>query len=71
MSDACLLQQRKRFIRISELTEMLGISRSTIFRMVRDGILPSKVRISQRAVGFRSEEIENFIESRTDVKVEA
>ncbi len=52
------------FVRVKELSTILGVSRSTIFRMERDGILPPKVQISQRAVGFRVSDIEAFIEKK-------
>ena len=52
------------FVRINELMDILSVSRSTIFRMERDGILPQKVQISKRAVGFRITDIERFIKTR-------
>ena len=52
------------FVRINELMDILSVSRSTVFRMERDGILPHKVQISKRTVGFRTTDIEKFIKTR-------
>ncbi len=53
------------FMRMKELIKLLQLSRSTIWRMERDGILPARVKISSRAIAWRRNEIENFIKTRT------
>ena len=53
--------QKDGFIRIKELMELLQLSRSTIWRMTKNGILPPKVKISQRTVGWYRADIDNFI----------
>lgn len=45
-------------IRLTELIELLGVSRSTIYKWVNEGTFPSPVRISERAVRWRTEDIE-------------
>ena len=51
----------KRFYRRSTLEEMLGISRSTIHRLMEDGDFPRPIRLGRRAVGWKSEDIDDWL----------
>ena len=53
--------KKNGFIRVKELMELLQLSRSTIWRMTKNGILPPKVKISQRTVGWYRADIDDFI----------
>ena len=48
----------RTLIRLSDLCESLGVSRSTIYRWVSENEFPAPVRIGERAVRWRSEDIE-------------
>jgi predicted DNA-binding transcriptional regulator AlpA len=52
------------FIRVKELMQLLQLSRSTIWRMEKKGILPPKVTISERTIGWYRKDIEAFINSK-------
>ena len=54
----------KRYYRRPTLEDMLGLSRSTIYRMMQDGEFPRPVKIGRRAVGWSSKEIERWISER-------
>ena len=54
----------KRYYRRPIVEDMLGLSRSTIYRMMQDGEFPRPVKIGRRAVGWSSEEIERWISER-------
>lgn len=54
----------KRYYRRPTVEDMLGLSRSTIYRMMQDGEFPRPVKIGRRAVGWSSEEIERWISER-------
>ena len=45
-------------IRLTEVVELLGVSRSTIYKWVDEGAFPPPVRVSERAVRWRTEDIE-------------
>lgn len=45
-------------IRISEVCELVGTSRSTIYRWVSEGTFPEPVRISEKAIRWKVDEIE-------------
>ena len=54
-----------RFIRPREVVAMLGVSRATLWRMVRAGTFPPPVRISERNRGFLLEVVEEWMKART------
>jgi len=60
--------QIARLVRANDLCKILGVSRSTLWRMEKNGILPEKISITgARAVGWRSSEINDFVNSRKAV----
>lgn len=53
-----------RIIRIKEVCALVGLSRSSVLRMEKDGAFPAKVSLSVHAVGWRHDEVVAWIESR-------
>ena len=53
-----------RIIRTEDLTRRLGLSRATIFRNVKAVRFPAPIKISQRAIGWRIDEVEAWIAAR-------
>ena len=49
---------------IKEVSEMLGISVSTINRLIKNGDFPPKIKISQRRIVFMKREIDEWINSK-------
>jgi predicted DNA-binding transcriptional regulator AlpA len=47
-----------QFIRTRDVLRMLGVSRTTLWRMVRAGTFPRRAKISARASGHVLEEVE-------------
>lgn len=47
-------------IRISEVCEMVGMGRTTIYRWVNEGTFPSPVRVSKYAVRWRVDDVERW-----------
>jgi len=45
-------------IRLTELCELLGVSRSTVYKWMAEGTFPPPVRVSERAVRWRTADIE-------------
>ena len=50
-----------RIIRTEDLTRRLGLSRATIRRNVKAGRFPAPIKISQRAIGWRIDDVEAWI----------
>ena len=51
-------------IRPGELAQQLGVSKVTLWRMEKDGKMPARIQISQKAVGWRTSEIEEWLNQR-------
>lgn len=58
---------RNRLIRFHEVSKLVGLSRSTLWRLERQGAFPSRRRIASRAVAWIAEEIEQWISDRQRV----
>ena len=56
----------ERYFRRSTLVDMLGLSRSTIYRMMNDGDFPRPVVLGRRAVGWRAADVETWIKQREE-----
>ncbi|KAF1704232.1 helix-turn-helix transcriptional regulator [Pseudoxanthomonas kaohsiungensis] len=53
-----------RILRIHQVRERTGLSRSTIYELVAEGVLPPPVRIGRRTAGWVEAEISDFIRRR-------
>ena len=56
----------RRMMRLPEVMEATGLSRTTIWRRERDGSFPKPIRLggeNTRAVGWRAQEIYDWIDS--------
>lgn len=57
-------QNQISFLREPQLLSLTTLSRSTRWRMERQGQFPKKRRLSGRTVGWLSSEIEDWMKSR-------
>ena len=55
---------RRVLLSIRQVIERTGLSGTTIWRMENRGEFPARVQISENRVGWYSDEIDEFIESR-------
>ena len=53
--------QNRPLLNLKEVFELLGISISTINRLIKNGDFPKKVKISPRRMVFIEKEIEDWI----------
>lgn len=53
-----------KIIRPTDLSNSLGISIATLYRMESRGELPPRVQISKRAVGWLESDIADWLEER-------
>ena len=53
-----------RILRLPKVIGVTGLSRSTIYRMMRTGEFPAQVSIGPRTVGWRESEVIQWVESR-------
>ena len=54
----------KPFLTIKEVSKLIGLSVSTINRLVKKGDFPLKVKISPRRIVFMKKEIDVWIENQ-------
>jgi prophage regulatory protein len=55
-----------QFIRPRQVLKMIGVSRTTLWRMVQAGTFPRPVRITERNRGYLLEAVEAWMKARTD-----
>ena len=56
--------QNRPFLTMKEVSVLLGISVSTIDRLIKKGEFPPKVKISPRRIVFMKKEIDKWIERK-------
>lgn len=54
----------KRIFRMKELCQTYGLSRSTIYRLIDAGRFPKPIKISAKAVGWISTDLDEWLANR-------
>ena len=55
--------RQERIIRFPQVAIITGLSRATVFRLERDDEFPRRVHVGKRGVGWKSSEIEAWLEA--------
>lgn len=58
------MSDEERILRIQEVRARTGLSRSTIYELVAEGLLDPPVRIGHRTSGWIESEVNAFIQRR-------
>jgi prophage regulatory protein len=53
-----------KLYRLRELSARIGLARSAIYQAIKDGRFPKPVRIGARAVAWRHQDVESWLQSR-------
>jgi len=53
-----------RFIRMNELSLMLGIAQSTIYRLIKEDKFPKQIKLTERTVVWRLSVINKWVEEK-------
>ena len=53
-------------LRRPDVEALTGLSRSTIYKFMKDGTFPKTVKIGPRAVGWRQADIEDWLSNLTN-----
>ena len=56
--------EKMKYLRIDEVVERVGLSKSTLWRLERANEFPARRQISRGAVGWLDEEVEAWMRSR-------
>jgi len=59
-----MTQQARRFLRLPDVKQAVGYSRSAIYEKIKTGEFPKPYALGPRAVGWNSEDIDAWISSR-------
>ena len=59
--EVCTMEQ---IIKLSELKDIVGLSRSSIYRMSSEGKFPKPIKLGERSSGWLQSEVEQWIEER-------
>ena len=54
----------RRILRLKDVKEATGLSRSSIYALQQRGIFPQSIRIGPKATGWYEDEVQNYIETR-------
>lgn len=57
-------------LRLPELTRKTGLSRSTIYSMIKEGNFPKQIKLGKRSSGWVMAEIEQWIDQRVSARDE-
>ena len=60
-------QSRPAFIRLKQVLNRTGMSRSTVYAYIREGRFPAPISISTRCVAWVEEEIDGWISERISI----
>ncbi|KXJ57138.1 MAG: hypothetical protein AXW17_13185 [Colwellia sp. Phe_37] len=52
-----------QILKVSEVIKRTGLSRTTLWRLERDGKFPRSIKLSVNRVGWRENEVDEWIES--------
>ncbi len=56
-----------RIIRMKELTSIVGLSRSTIYRLIQEDKFPKQIHLSVRTAGWRLSVINEWINQKETI----
>ena len=57
---------KERFLRLSDVKDRTGLSRSTIYLKISKGTFPRHIRLGVRCVGWLESEIDAWMQARID-----
>lgn len=52
------------FIRLKKVIEMTGLSRPTVYRLIKQGKFPKQVKLGERSAAWLLEEVEQWMKER-------
>ncbi|USR42247.1 AlpA family phage regulatory protein [Ectopseudomonas hydrolytica] len=61
---AAVAVQQEKFLRFGAVAELIGLSRSTIWRMEQEGKFPKRVQLGSKSVAWRLSDLNHWMSSR-------
>lgn len=63
-----MLSNPRILLRLGDVLLRVGLSRSSVYRLVATGEFPSPVRLGARSVAWRAEEVDQWVDRRPSAK---
>ncbi|MBI2603134.1 MAG: AlpA family phage regulatory protein [Deltaproteobacteria bacterium] len=60
---------KDRILREPEVLNLTGLSRTTIWRLEKEGSFPRRVKISRQAVGWLFQQIQKWMEQKHEISL--
>jgi prophage regulatory protein len=57
-----------KVIRLTQVKESTGLGRSTIYKYIAEGKFPAPLQLSERCVGWLESEVQQWIQTRADMR---
>ena len=57
-----------KILRIKQVIEMTGTSKTTIYRWLNDGVFPKPINLSAKSVGWLEADINDWIQSKIEAR---
>ena len=57
-------------IKLREVRELTTFSNSTIYRLIKEGVFPKQIKLSERTSVWSMEEIDNWFQEKKDLRME-
>ncbi len=64
MAEFLKTANEARILRLKQAKERTGLSRSTLYALIKEGKFPAPIALGARAVGWLSSDIDSWIEAR-------
>ncbi|MEI6729748.1 MAG: AlpA family transcriptional regulator [Pseudomonadota bacterium] len=57
-----------KILKLPDVINLTALSRSSIYAFIQKGIFPKPIRLGERSVGWKSDEITTWIEQRSELR---
>ena len=62
---------KQRILRLPEVKNITGLSRSSIYGMIRSGTFPSHIQLGTRCIGWLENKVSAWVEQRVQISLAA
>ena len=64
------MSERDKILRMPDIVSLTGLSRTTIYRKIKEGTFPTQLHISDHCCGWRASTIERWMEDPSSYRQE-
>jgi len=60
-----------KIYRIKEVCDITGLSRSSVYKLIRLGLFPSGIKLTHRSSGWSNEQLEDWLRAKVKAGVKS